>query len=609
MLPNLPTQTPEESPAGPESSPQTAPLRTQVHRSKLLLVLGGTAVLLILAGSAFAYYYFFLQKPLPNVNVNTTLQDMVLVGETFPVEITYSNNSDQPLRNAALDVAFPEGISLAAGDPSQRFSEFLLGDVAPGGYGKQDFNLIVTDGAQSVKKLDINLRYSVTNDTGSQFRSESYADVNVGDPAVTVNLATPQGIMTGQDFTITAAYQNNSTETMSGAKLTFTLPQGLEIKEGSTTPTLAPFENGVWTLGDLQPSATGSITMTASFTGDAGFVSLPAAVSVQSGGQTYSVWSATPQITVAQAPLALSIQVNGANQYVARPGDQLTYRLTYKNNSPVALSDVQLSAQISGSMLDLTRLQTQGSFNSVTNTLSWAQANTPALANVDSGAQGYVEFSVPLKPAFAIRRLADKNFSVKLSATIQSATVAPGVQATETISSASAETRIAGDIALAVLAYYHEPTAGIRNTGPYPPRVNQPTRFTIHWRLVNSATDMTGIHITAKLPPGVSFTGNVRSTVASSSPVYNSQLGTVSWDIPLIAATQGVLGAPAEAIFQIEVTPAVNQAGNVIQLLSDTVLNATDAWTGEGVSKDVQGKDSGLPDDPSAAGSGGIVQP
>lgn len=575
--------------------------------SHLPLIAGGTLVILALAGAAFAYYYFFLQKPLPNVSLTLSFPDKVLFGEPFSGDIAYANNSDQTLRGAAIAVSLPQGVSIVGSPDSQRFYEDSLGDVAPGSYGKRTLAFIATDGPQSVKNFVANLRYSVTNNTGSQFRNEQSVNVAVGTPAVDVNVNAPQSIMSAQDSVVTFNYQNNSQNSVSGVRLVLNPTSGLDIKESTGNPPANFSSPGTWDLGTLAPGATGTVNITISYTGDPGYLSLPAKLTADFSSSTYTIWSQTPSITVSQSPLTLIITANDSKNYITRPGDEINYKLTYHNNSQVPIQNMSISATLVGSMLDYSNLRTGGTFNSINNTLTWNSVNTHALASVDPGAEGYVSFSVRLQRNFTIRRISDKNFDVKLQATIESATVPPGVSATQTISSTSLDTKVAGDIALQTLAYYYEPTAGITNKGPFPPKVNQPTQFTVHWRLVNSATDMSGVHLEAKLPPGVSFTGKVQSTTASK-PVYDSGTGKVTWDIPLIPATQGIVGAPAEAIFQVETTPASNMIGQAAALIGPTSLTAQDAWVNQPVSKSVDGKDSNVPDDPRVGLSGGNVR-
>jgi len=315
-------------------------------------------------------------------------------------------------------------------------------------------------------------------------------------------------------------------------------------------------------------------------------------------GVTYPINLQTASVGITSAPISLEIipAVSDNPGAVPGPGDGVTFSLNYKNNSGVAMQNVVVSAKLVGEMFDFSTIKTDASFNSLTNTLIWLTANAPELANVAPGQGGSVSFDVKVKKSFPIRLLSDKNFTLKVQAQIESPTVPPNTAANKTISVANSETKVAGKIDAAAEAYFRDAASGILNNGPYPPRVNQPTEYTIHWRLVNYATDAANIAVSAYLQSGSRFTGMVKSNI-DTVPTYDSGTGLVTWQIPSLPATKGVISTPAEAIFQVENTPAVNQVGQNVGLLSDTKVGWTDSFTGQTMSVSALPLDTSLPYD------------
>src|SRR3989338_6326624 len=59
-------------------------------------------ILLFTAG--FGYYYFFARLPQPNVGLEFSKPDQTLLGQPFAVSVSFSNYSDQILKNAKLSV-------------------------------------------------------------------------------------------------------------------------------------------------------------------------------------------------------------------------------------------------------------------------------------------------------------------------------------------------------------------------------------------------------------------------------------------------------------------------------------------------------------------------
>jgi hypothetical protein len=260
-------------------------------------------------------------------------------------------------------------------------------------------------------------------------------------------------------------------------------------------------------------------------------------------------------------------------------------------------------------MFDFPTLKTNATFNSITNVLSWTQQNSQDLAILNSGDEKQVTFEIKLKPNFPIQRLGDKNFTLKLKdLTLQSPTVPPGVAAQKTVSLSQLENKVAGQVALKASGYFYDAASGILNKGPYPPRVNQKTQYTIHWDVTNYSTDVSSTVITAKLAPGASFTGQVKSNMPTQ-PTYDSTTGIVTWNLGFIPATKGVLSSPAGAIFQIEYTPSSAQAGEEVQLMGATALSAVDTFTNNQLTANDAEITTNLPDDTKISAQDRRVQP
>ena len=152
------------------------------------------------------------------------------------------------------------------------------------------------------------------------------------------------------------------------------------------------------------------------------------------------------------------------------------------------------------------------------------------------------------------------------------------VSADKTVELTNLVTKVKGQIAIATKALFRDTASGIENRGPLPPKVNNPTNFTIHWTIVNYNTDVSNVQVKTSLLSGVRFTSKVKSNI-SSLPAYNDRTGEISWTIDKIPATKGVLGTPVEAIFQVEATPNITQISQPMPLLSETQLTAVDDFT------------------------------
>ena len=99
---------------------------------------------------------------------------------------------------------------------------------------------------------------------------------------------------------------------------------------------------------------------------------------------------------------------------------------------------------------------------------------------------------------------------------------------------------------------------------------------------------MRDIKINSSLQPGIVWTGVAKGS-NGSVPTYNDRTGEIAWAIEKIVATKGVIGAPTEATFQVEITPNITQIGGSIEVTKDGIMTAVDDFTGMSVTRQVKG--------------------
>lgn len=563
-------------------------------------------IILATVGAASAIYYF-LKPSAPNVSLEFTKPDKIFVGKPFTLGVSLSNSSDQVLKDAKFSVFLPAELTFLD-HPDQRVYEESLGDIGPGSVTPKTINLIATAGAQSFKQVQAKLSYSLTTSPDVQFQSQGTADVGLGEPAVAVSIVTPQSVNSGENFDVKVKLQNNTSEDIKNLDLKLSYPPSFNFVKADLDGAI---NNQEWTIPVLQANQSQALTVSGNLVGaDLSRFQFVGAVSAQYSGTSYTIDSENSEMALSPSPLSVRLVLNNSdvNSYLANAGDNLNYEIFYKNNSQTSLANLKLSAGLVGDMFDFTTLSTDGIFNSITNVLSWNQQNAQDMAVLGPGEERSVRFNIRLKNAFPIRRLGDKNFTLKVNLNMESPTVPEGVAAQKTVTIVSGETKLIGRADVKALGYFYDAASGILNKGPYPPRANQKTQYTIHWQVLNYSTDISGVKLSANVAPGVNFTGKVKSN-ADSQPVYNSATGVISWDLGNVPATKGVISAPFEAVFQIEYTPSNLQIGSDVPLLQDTQLTAQDTFTGHAISASAPTVTTALPDDNKISGTDRRVRP
>ncbi len=362
-------------------------------------------------------------------------------------------------------------------------------------------------------------------------------------------------------------------------------------------------------MGDLRKGSEGNFSIKGSIVGpENSSFDFKTSLKTALEGKTYDLGVKDFSLAISASPLSFNISLNEKQDYVSKLSDELNYVLSYVNNTDIALRDVVVRAQLIGELFDFNALETNALWRSSDNTLIWSSSNSPELNFLPPHSAGFVKFKIKTKGDYPISRLNDKNFTLKISAEIESPTIPNSVNASKTFNVVKLETKVSGRTEILSKVYFRDADSGILNKGDLPLKVGRSTNFTIHWFLKNYASDVSNLEIRTALSEGVKFSGVSKSDFGTP-PFYEEKSNQVVWFINKMPANKGIVDQPAEAVFQVEVIPLASQIGKYMPLLGQTLVKAIDDFTSlesQGPALEV---DSRLVDDPTVDSRAGVVQP
>lgn len=532
--------------------------------------------LFIFLGIVFIFLGYLFYRPNPvNVNIEIKLPDKILSGEIFDAEVVIQNKSDRSISRARLYLNLPDGVYFAEDDTNKRMAQVEIGDISQFDIFKQNFKLISFSKELTVKTIEAKLTYKL-NDSNILFENNSYIDLNISQSALNLLISAPEKIYNAQNFKIVIKYENNSNYDFNDLLLKIDYPPPFKFINANPNPAI---DNNIWKINQIKKNSSGSIELIGQLIGQEGQnANLVVSVLKNILENNYTLASQNYILTIVPANLALDIILNNDSYYVAKIGENLNYVFRYKNNSNTVMENIILTAKLESPLFDFTRIETTAHFDSLNNVFIWNAVNNPQFKALSPGESGQVSLKIKLKDQFQIQNNNDKNFILKAYAKIESPTVPVGVSSNRTISSIDYENKVNSFTIFEVFGLYRDAAWQMLNKGPYPPRVNQSTQYSIHFKIRNYANDISNVKISAVLQPGTKFTGLYKSNIDIKLN-YNPDSGFISIDIPKIAANSGILTNPPEIVLQVENIPSANQVNQNIVLISDIKLEAVDDFT------------------------------
>lgn len=561
-------------------------------------------VIAVFFGGVAAYFVnLFSTRAL---SVEMQLPERVSAGKPFDIDFVYTNGTRTVLKDARISLELPEGVFFA--DDSQRTRTQLakpIGDLGVGGSGSVAFSVVALGTPNTVKEFKMIFDYQLSGLRG-RFDKKFGDQTTIGDPALQVDIVLPNKVQSGEQFNFEIHYTNNLDASLENAWVKMETPLGFSLKFSRPELTSANF----WKLGTIKARESGVIFVSGVSSGQGGGVLRFNVI----GGVTLKnndidIVKKETQSVIAASPFALAIVPEGQDLSVVKPGDALRYKIVYKNVSGTALNDVIIRARLVGSMFDVSRTRSnEGFVDPRDHTVTWTAAKTPALKVLNINEEGSVNFDATVLREYPITSLGDKNFVLRVEAEVDSLSVPAFLQVQKSLGQASYESKVSGTIQVDALAFFRDAQSGIVNKGPFPPKINEPTNYTIHWRIKSYGGDVSNIEVRSVLPPNASFTGKLAGNYGTNPPEFNERTKEMVWKVPRLAANTGVISAPLEAVFQITMTPTLFNKGSAAKLLDRTTVAGRDDFTGSQLSHSDQELTTTLADDTTVGQGSGIVE-
>ena len=512
-----------------------------------------------------------------NIKLNISGPEEIISGKEVQFLLRIENNNKVRLTDTKLTFFYPEKSVVLDEQGKQKDSlveALSVDNLSP--YEIKEFVLrTVLIGEQGViRKARAEFSYTPENIQSSFVKQLEISTVIQSIP-VQLTVVAPPNVFPGQRMTILVDYRNKSENELKDLKLVLTYPDGFKPDHFSPDPSE---KNNTWNLNNLTPNQGDRISVEGSIHGKERETKTIIASLQQRFDQDYTeLYRSTTQIVIASKLIDLSVLLPNEQSNILQTGKNIAYSIKFSNRSQSIFSGLTLKAKLDGFAYDISSIQSNGFFEQATRTITWSGAVIPELLNLPPGATGEANLTVSLKKDIPVGQNA-----IRVSATIETLSVPQGFTLDRITAKSELTSKVGTPIDFQTFGYYNDPIFAV-NSGPIPPKVGEKTTYTIHWQVQTPLNGVNQAVTSAFIPPGVTWENKVKAG-SGQELSYNPVTGQVVWRTSSIPPGSGTSLPVSEAIFQLSITPSINQARQAVNLIGKSTFQATDSLTNEAIS-------------------------
>jgi len=552
----------------------------QIPYTKILL---GAFIFFVLA-LGFTFSKFFFGNNIisgNNIDILVSGPTSIAGGEVLPLDIEVKNNNNTDLKVVDLRIEFPDGTKSATDQSIDmpRYSE-VLGDITVGKSEKRLVKSVLYGEENSQKIIKITVEYRVFG-SNAVFSKEKDFDVLISSSPVNIIVNGPSEINANQLTDFSIDINSNSVSVVKNLILKVDYPFGFNLYPSN--PKSVSSDGSVFAIGDLAPGERRTIRISGAIVGQDGEQRVfKFAVGARSKDDDTVL--ATPlalytsTVSLKKSSVGLDIFVNGqsGDDMAINAGSKNIVKINWQNNLAEQIYDMSISIKISGQVLNKESVNIQGGFyNSFNNSIVFDKSNNSQFATINSADAGDEQFDFNTLSPSSNSSISFANSTIKLDISVTGNRSGSNESSPEILYSDTKTLKISSELKL--LSRGFRTTGPFENSGPFPPKVDNETTYTITWTASDSFNNVNGTKVVAFLPPNVQWTGY--TSPDSENITYDNGSGQIIWNIGDMKSGTGINSSAKEVSFQVAITPSITQVGKEINLLNEATISGTDAFS------------------------------
>lgn len=499
-------------------------------------------------------------------------------GEELPLIVEITNKNPLPLELADLVIEYPKGSAVDnAGEEIARLRK-SLGVVKAGEVKSETIKVALFGETGSIHQIKIALEYRLEGSNAIFLKDKAY-EVTINSTPVNLSIDAPQDAIEDQEFTLNVkATLNETKEIPNNLTLKLDYPFGFEFVSSNPSPEVG---NNIWNLASLKPGEEFNVEIKGRM------------VDVFEGEEKIFHASAGPEKTNDKSELGVVFNSFRHSLFIKKPfvETKLFVNSEYKkeyavstksaiigviewtNNLKTSVNDLEIKAKFSGNAYNPRNIKVEpGFFDSKSNTIIWDKNIDETFTEISSGKSGNISFTLSPSSVFGANGnlLVDPTINVEITVLGKQTESGSALKNLDIVENKTI--KLISDLSLIAKSSY---TGGpFKNTGPYPPKPEEETTYTITFSVANTTNNISKAKLVTSLPPRVSYKNLI--SPKDEKLTFDAVTRELVWDIGTIPRETGLSGAKKEISFQVSYTPSLSEVDLIPTLVNKSTLTGHD---------------------------------
>jgi len=530
------------------------------------------ASIFFIGALGFAFYKFYYNDTSvsnENIKIDVIGNAFTKGGDILALQIKITNNNNAKLELATLSVEYPKGADANTSDVV-RLPRDIIGTILPNETIIKNIEVRLFGEEKTIRNIKVSLDYHPEG-SNAIFTKDKFYPVTISLAPLSVTIEGPTNTISNQPISFVVKTTLNTSLSSEKPILQVTYPNNFIFESATPAPSIG---NYIWDLSSITPVLPSTVEIKGRIVGQDGdeqtFQSYVGTSNETDPSTVSTIYSSSlHKILISKPFLEATILVNGRDQteYAVSGGSNVSVEISWANNLSTRITDGQIVVSLAGNAFDKNSVnQMNGFYDSAKSEIVWDKNLVSDFSEINPGEKGTVSFS--FKPISLIGSTSIKDPKISIKVSIRGREPLFGSTYNDINNFSEKTVKILSDFQIATYANYF--------SGSFPPKAETETKYVINWTLSNSANNIKQAQARASLPIYVKWIG--LTTGENENVSYNEVTREITWNIGGVLPYTGI-DKEREASFVVSLNPSLSQVGSIPQLMKETYLIGTDAFS------------------------------